>query len=59
MSRTIIISRFGLGGGKRKTLEEVAIEFGISRERIRQLEAKALRELAEHPKAELIKRHFL
>ena len=43
--RKIIDSRFGLNGGKPKTLEEVGKKFGVTRERIRQIEAKALRQL--------------
>ncbi len=43
--RTIIEYRFGLIDGKCRTLEEVANEFYITRERVRQIEAKALRKL--------------
>ena len=40
--------RFGLEDGKSRTLEEVGSEFKVTRDRIRQIEAKALRKL-RHP----------
>ena len=40
--------RFGLEDGRSRTLEEVGREFNVTRERIRQIEAKALRKL-KHP----------
>jgi len=43
--RYVLCSRFGLDGQPPKTLEEVGIELGITRERVRQLESRALREL--------------
>lgn len=44
----IIEMRFGLNGTKSHTLEEVGLEFAVTRERIRQIEAKALIKLRKH-----------
>ncbi len=46
--RQIIELRFGLGDGRNRTLQEVGDKLGVTRERIRQIEAKALRRL-RHP----------
>ena len=46
--RRVLQLRFGLEDGRSRTLEEVGREFGVTRERIRQIEAKALRRL-RHP----------
>ncbi len=46
--RKVLKLRFGLDDGRPRTLEEVGHEFGVTRERIRQIEAKALRKL-RHP----------
>jgi len=47
--RKIIEMRFGLKDGVGHTLEEVGHEFNVTRERIRQIEAKVLQKLKEHP----------
>lgn len=46
--RRVLQMRFGLEDGRSRTLEEVGLEFNVTRERIRQIEAKALRRL-RHP----------
>lgn len=54
----ILRLRFGLGGGDPHTLEEIANKFGLSRERIRQLEKEALRRL-RHPRLAHTLRDYL
>ena len=54
----IVRLRFGLDGGQAKTLEEVGQEFGVTRERIRQIEAKTLAKL-RHPQRSQRLREFL
>jgi len=51
----IIRMRFGLDDGIGHTLEEVGREFGVTRERIRQIEAKILQKLRDHPTSIKIK----
>jgi RNA polymerase primary sigma factor len=46
--KTVLVERFGLNDGKPKTLEEVGVRFKVTRERVRQIEAKALRKM-RHP----------
>ena len=54
----VIRLRFGIGDGYPRTLEEVGTEFQVTRERIRQIEAKALRKL-RHPTRSQQLRGFL
>ena len=54
----VLSLRFGLEDGKSRTLEEVGKEFNVTRERIRQIEAKALRKL-RHPSRSKKLRDFL
>ena len=51
----VIRRRYGLDDGKPKTLEEVGKEFNVTRERIRQIEAKALRKLRHPNRAKKLK----
>ncbi len=45
---TVLRLRFGIGDGRQRTLEEVGNRFGVTRERVRQIETKALRKM-RHP----------
>ncbi len=56
--RQVIVLRFGLEDGHPRTLEEVGKEFNVTRERIRQIEAKALRKLRNQVRSKRI-RDFL
>ena len=53
--RRVLKLRFGLIDGRQRTLEEVGKEFNVTRERIRQIEAKALRKLRHPSRAKLLK----
>jgi len=54
----ILRMRFGIGMNSDHTLEEVGLKFSVTRERIRQIEAKALRKL-KHPSRSRVLRSFL
>lgn len=51
----VLTLRFGLNDGRTRTLEEVGKEFNVTRERIRQIEAKALRKLRHPSRARMLK----
>lgn len=51
----VLILRFGLKDGRTRTLEEVGKEFNVTRERIRQIEAKALRKLRHPSRVRMLK----
>jgi RNA polymerase primary sigma factor len=53
--RKVIELRYGLVDGRPRTLEEISYEFGVTRERIRQIEAEALRRLRHPSRAKLLK----
>ena len=54
----VVRLRYGLDDARERTLEEVGREFNVTRERIRQIEAKALRKLA-HPSRSKKLRDFI
>lgn len=53
--RQVLRMRFGLDDGKPHTLEYVGQKFGVTRERIRQIEAKALRKMRHPTKSRKLK----
>ena len=56
--RKVLVLRFGLEDGHQRTLEEVGQEFGVTRERIRQIEAKALRKLRNPSRGKALKDYW-
>ena len=53
--RKVLILRFGLEDGRNRTLEEVGKEFNVTRERIRQIESKALRKLRAPSRSKMLR----
>ena len=53
--RLVLELRFGWNDGRPRTLEEVGKEFNVTRERIRQIEAKALRKMRHPSRSKVIK----
>jgi len=56
--RRVIELRFGLQDGRSRTLEEVGAEFGVTRERVRQIERKALNELRRMSRSRKLKEYL-
>jgi RNA polymerase primary sigma factor len=57
--RQVIKMRYGLEDGRQRTLEEVGKQFQITRERIRQIEAKALRKLRHPSRSKTLKDYLM
>ena len=56
--QNILKMRFGLVGGVAHTLEEIGQVFGVTRERIRQIEAKAIERLRVHKKIKKVRDYW-
>jgi len=56
--RQVLEYRFGLIDGEEQTLEEVSKKFNITRERVRQIEAKALRKLRHPVRSRVLREYF-
>jgi len=57
--REVLELRFGLVDGKDHTLEEVSLFFNVTRERVRQIEAKALRKLRHPSRIRVLKEYLI
>ena len=55
----VLRARYGLFDGRERTLEEIGQDFGVTRERIRQIQAKALRKLNHPSRRRRIERFFM
>lgn len=56
--KVVIMRRFGIGSSRAETLDEIGKDFGLSKERIRQIEATALRKLRNPRRAKVLKNFF-
>lgn len=56
--KNVIIARFGLNGTRAKTLEEIAAEYKLTKERIRQIEQAALHKLRNPRRLDALRAHF-
>ena len=56
--KVVIMRRFGIGSSRAETLDEIGKDFGLSKERIRQIEATALRKLRNPRRANILKNFF-
>jgi len=53
--RRVLELRYGLDGGRQRSLDEIGVVFNVTRERVRQIEAKSLTKLAELAEAQQLR----